>query len=492
MNSASIDLIYLDPPFHSNANYAAPIGGEAADAAFKDTWGLNDINLAWHGEIKHEQEGLYALLQATRQVHGDSMMSFLIYMAIRIMEMRRLLKSTGSVYLHCDPNTGHYLKLLMDSVFGKANFRNEIVWQKNAKNNAAKKFGSVHDTIFAYAASATSGFNPQRAPYSKEYINKTFRHNEDGEPYTLDGLRDNTAGMAYEYKGRVGKWWVSLDGMKKLDAQGLLVFPENGKTIYRKRHLRDAKGRLVSDIWTDCFLGPNAKERLGYTTQKPLALLKRIIEASSNEGDIVLDPFCDCGTTIDAARRLKRSWVGIDISPFAIDLVRRVRLKDASISVKGVPTDIATAREMAAQRPFEFERWALSRIPGIAPNRKQVGDGGIDGRGFLLHPLEETKNQLVLAQVKGGQFSLSQFRDFARVVQHKNAAMGIYVTLDKPNSRDAYAMAAEMGRVHAGASEYPRMQIWPIANHFENRRPEIPPLADPVTGKAMHLDLFAG
>ena len=275
MNSATVDLIYLDPPYNSKHDYAAPIGSKAAGAAFKDTWGLDDVNLAWHGEIKHEQPGLYSLLKATREVHGDSMMSYLIYMAIRIMEMRRLLRDTGSIYLHCDPTAGHYLKLLMDAVFGKNALRNEVVWcYSRPSAPKQRQLSRVHDTLFWYAKGAKWTFNANaiRQPYAPS--------SRAREGY------DSTASKVAE-------------GKVRLDQRG--KFPESW--IY----IPPIKG--------------NSREAVGYPTQKPLALLRRIVRGTSNEGDTVLDPFCGCATACIAAEIEGRRWAGIDISEKAADLV---------------------------------------------------------------------------------------------------------------------------------------------------------------------------
>ena len=276
MNSASVNLIYLDPPFNSNANYAAPIGSKAAGAEFKDTWGLDDIDLVWYGEIKEDYPKLYDLLTATQSIHGDSMMSYLIYMSIRIMEMKRILKDDGSIYLHCDPTASHYLKLLMDSVFGKKNFRNEIVWHYglgafSAKRNYPKK----HDILFFYSRSDSRTFNIQRTPPTKAMLSRYCHKTDDGK----------------------------------------LFFVQNGKQYYMKG------GKPVDSVWEIPSIAPRAKERVGYPTQKPLPLLSRIIQASSNEGDVVLDPFCGCATACIASEKLNRNWVGIDISPKAAELV---------------------------------------------------------------------------------------------------------------------------------------------------------------------------
>lgn len=301
-NSECIDLIYLDPPFNSNANYAAPIGSLAAGAAFKDTWGLDDINLAWHGEIKHDYPGLYSLLQATREIHGDSMMSYLIYMAIRIMELRRVLKPTGSIYLHCDPTAGHYLKLLMDAIFGKKNFRNEIVWCYTGPGSPnMRQFNRKHDTIYWYSIGETWVFNADAV---------RINHHGKTQANFKEGLRGSgfSEGKYELANGKVPEtWWAQEKG--------------NGFAIAARQ-----KGQYV-----------------GYPTQKPIALLRRISRASSNEGDTILDPFCGCATACIAAELENRQWVGIDISPKAADLVEERLMNEMGVFHKGIHrTDYST------------------------------------------------------------------------------------------------------------------------------------------------------
>ena len=269
LNSDTVDLIYLDPPFNSKADYAAPVGSRAAGAAFKDTWGLSDINLAWHGLIKSEYPALYDLLKAVRGVHGPSMMSYLIYMAPRLMEMKRVLKATGSLYLHCDPTASHYLKLMLDAVFGTSAFRNEIVWCYTGPSAAKRHFPKKHDTLFCYSSDDAWTFNASavKVPYKKRETGRT-------------------------------------------------------KGIFKKAATLSAAGKVPETWWTRFSpVGRIKRERTGYPTQKPLALLRRIIAASSNEGDLVLDPFCGCATALIAAQELHRRWVGIDISPKAAELV---------------------------------------------------------------------------------------------------------------------------------------------------------------------------
>lgn len=355
MNSASVDLIYADPPFNSKANYAAPIGSKAAGAAFKDTWGLDDVNLAWHGEIKHEHPGLYDLLNATRQIHGDSMMSYLIYMAIRIMEMRRLLNpETGSIYLHCDPTASHYLKLLMDSVFGRASYTNEIVWQRTASRNDANRWGAVHDTLLFYAYGSDCRWNRIYTPHNPDYVRKFYR-NEDERGRWMSDVIERSASMgarpnlSYEFCGYTPKWgWrVKREKLEALDREGKILWSRNGKPRL-KRYLHEQSGVPVRDVITDVRpLSGHAKERTGYPTQKPLALIRRIVRASSNEGDTILDPFCGCATACIAAELEQREWAGIDISAKAADLVKDRMEREVRLFFKGAHrTDIPARTDL--------------------------------------------------------------------------------------------------------------------------------------------------
>lgn len=296
IDTQAVDLIYLDPPFNSNRNYAAPIGSNAAGAAFKDTWTLSDVDNAWHGEIADREPALYQAIHAAELTHGKGMKSYLIMMAVRLLEMKRVLKKTGSIYLHCDPTASHYLKMLMDSVFGRKNFRNEIAWCKyiGRKNNAKKKYSTQQDIILYYAYPDTQFF-PQYEPLSESAI-KEYRHKDEN-------------GRLYRYARR-GKGYESAGGNRRI-------------------YLDENPGNAIGTLWVskDLQLAQSSKERTGYPTQKPVALLERIIKASSNRGDIVLDPFCGCATTCVAAERHQRHWIGIDISPKAVDLVR-IRLEN--------------------------------------------------------------------------------------------------------------------------------------------------------------------
>lgn len=446
--AACVDLVYLDPPFNSKADYNVLFGDGAGDRqqtlAFEDTWRWDEsavervaaLDRAAANPARAAVIGLHGAL-------GDcAMAAYLSYMAERLVEIARVLKDTGSVYLHCDPAASHYLKVVMDAVFGQANFRNEIVWRIGwVSGFKSQKKGWIrnHDTILYYLKSpaAADRFNKEYIPYPAGYVRR------DGKP-------------------------------------------PKGKGV----PVEDTWNCSAADVLDSIMIKSFSTEKLGYPTQKPIALLERIVKASSRKGEIVLDPFCGCGTTVDAANRLGRRWIGIDISPFAVDLVKGRRLKDKRIPVNGVPVDMETARTMAKARPFDFEKWAVTRIPGLVPNARQVGDRGIDGVGYLLNPPGESGG-LVLAQVKGGKFNMSQLRDFLHTVNREKAAAGVFVTLDKAASRAALAEARAAGDFTTGARRYPKVQIWSIADWFDRREPALPPLADPFTGKALQRDMHA-
>ena len=341
MNSESVDLIYLDPPFNSNTDYAAPIGSEAAGAEFKDTWTLNDVDAAWLDLIEAKHPALNRVIHAAMT---DSDKSYLIYMAVRLLEMHRILKPTGSIYLHCDPTMSHYLKLVMDAVFGKANFRNEIVWKRTTAHNDSAVYGGIHDTILYYSKGDSLTLNVQYQPYSDEYL-KRYKHTDENGKRFLD--RDLTAGSLsgggyqYEWKGITKIWRCPFTTMQEYHKSGKLYYTRNG-TPRLKQFLDDMPGVPVQDVWIDIPpINSQAKERVGYPTQKPLALLDRIIQASSNECDVVMDPFCGCATTLVAADRLQRDWIGVDISAKAAELVvERIRTDQGMFEEIVARTDI--------------------------------------------------------------------------------------------------------------------------------------------------------
>ena len=334
MNSETVNLIYLDPPFNSNRNYSAPIGSEAAGAAFKDTWTLSDVDEAWHGEIADRDPALYAIVDAAGLSHGKGMKSYLIMMAVRLLEMRRILRDTGSIYLHCDPTASHYLKLLMDSVFGRANYINEISWTRTVPKNdylqGAVNWPRTRDVLLHYRVSSSyAGFNQPFSPLSKESADKQYRQvePETGRRYQLTSLSAPGAGTRghpqYEFLGVTRFWRYNEEKMNDLLKQGRVVQTGPGRVPRYKRYLDESKGVAIGDSWSDISaVQGQSKERVGYPTQKPLALLHRIIQASSEKGGMVLDPFAGCATACVAAERLQREWVGIDLSPLAAKLVK--------------------------------------------------------------------------------------------------------------------------------------------------------------------------
>ena len=318
INSDCIDLIYLDPPFNSKRNYKAPIGSPAEGAEFKDIWTDADVKDGWYSEIAEQYPHIHQVIQAAEHTYDHSMMIYLMAMAIRLIEMHRILKPTGSIYLHCDPTASHYLKLVMDDVFGKENFRNEIVWKRDASGKGAKRiskqFPRVQDVLFFYSKTDTFIFDQVYIPLNDKQ-EKTYNYIE------TDTLRKYKAVQLGDY---------SEKSIKKMHEQGLIHISKTGKE-YKKYYLDEAKS-TVDTLWLDIQgfgVRTNSKERTGYPTQKPLALLERIISASSNEGDVVLDPFCGCATACVAAEKLQRQWIGIDISPSAEDITK-LRLDEAS------------------------------------------------------------------------------------------------------------------------------------------------------------------
>ena len=330
MNSGCVDLVYLDPPFNSNKAYAAPIGSRAAGAAFKDSWTLSDVDLVEHNRLKDENVGLYALLASARHAHSKGMFSYLVMMATRLIEMKRVLKPTGSIYLHCDPTASHYLKIVMDAIFGAENFRNEIAWKRFGSHNDAKRFGRVHDVLLFYAAGPDAPFNEIYEPYDQEYIERAYRYKDGRGRYATSPLQARSlsgGGYDYIYKGVSDTWKLPKERLEELDRAGDIHWPQKGKIPRRKVYLDSMKGVPARDLITDIkSLSSSHRERTGYPTQKPLALLRRVIEASSREGGVVFDPFCGCATTLVAADELRRDWVGIDISARAAELVvQRIR-----------------------------------------------------------------------------------------------------------------------------------------------------------------------
>ena len=370
MNSECVDLIYLDPPFNSNRDYEAPVGSAAAGAAFKDTWTLSDLDGAWMGLIADEDPAVANLLHTASLTHGKGMQSYLTMMAVRLLEMRRVLKETGSIYLHCDPTSSHYLKLSMDSVFGRGNFRSDITWKRtNAKGLAFKGYPNNADILLYYSRSDQFSWNRSFQPHDQSYVDKFYKYveSETGRRYRLSDLTNpnkNRPNLTYEFLGVTRVWRWTRQRMQEAYDQGLVVQQRPGAIPAQKRYLDEMQGNPVDTIWDDIKpIQAGSSEQVGYPTQKPLALLERIIAVSSNPGDVVLDPFCGCATACVAADRLGRKWVGIDISPKAAELVN-LRLQQAMGSLfhhgyVTARTDIPRRTDIDAPIPYRQNKHVL-------------------------------------------------------------------------------------------------------------------------------------
>ena len=501
-----VDLIYLDPPFNwkSNCNvlYSSESGHDAQYRAFGDTGTWDEGERYGACEGSQGRRAHDAIVGLYRVLGPSGMLAYVTYMAERLEHMQRLLKPTGSIYLHCDPTAGHYLKIVMDAIFEARNCLNEISWlrtvPKNDYTQGAVNWPRMRDVLMHYRASPPyARFKQPLVPLSRENAEKQYsrREPETGRRYQLTALNAPGAGTRehprYELLGVTRYWRYSESKMRELLEAGRIVQTAPGRVPRYKRYLDESKGVAIGDSWTDISaLQGGSKEYSGYPTQKPLALLERVIEASSNEGDVSLDPFCGCGTAVEAAAKLGRRWAGIDISTFAIDLIVERRLKGASLATKGIPTDLASARKLAREQPFNFESWAVTRLPGFASNTKQVGDGGIDGRAVLVTKPDDFDSRLALTQIKGGKFSLSMLRDFIHVTNRDKAALGWYVTLDSVSTPASKAEIAYSGKISVAGYPDPRMQTWPVAHNFDQRLPSMPIMNDPYSGKPMTQGLL--
>jgi site-specific DNA-methyltransferase (adenine-specific) len=489
---ASVDLVYLDPPFKSNQSYNvlfAEKGGTASSAqikAFEDTWHWDHVAAAACEEVIVGGGRPSEAMQAFRKLLGDNdMMAYLAMMAPRLIELRRVLKDTGSIYLHCDPTASHYLKILMDAIFGPKNFVNEIIWQRSLPHgNVSKKFGASHDVILFYKAGETALWNGSYLPHKPEYVEKFYRYTEpDGRRYRLISCinpNPNRPNLTYEWKGVTKVWKYTKERMARMDKQGLLVYSKNGIPQY-KGYLAKMKGMPTQDVWTDIppLMG-SAAERLGYPTQKPEALLERILLASSVEESVVLDPFCGCGTTIAVAQRLKRHWIGIDITHLAIGLMRH-RLRDAfgegvSLEVLGEPTDVGGAKQLAKEDPYQFQWWALGLVHARPVEQKKGADRGIDGRLYFHDEPSGGSTKQVIFSVKAGKTGAAHARDLRAVIEREEAAIGVLLTMQKP-TQPMKREAADAGFYQSPfGGKHPRLQILTVEELLAGRKVDMPPI----------------
>jgi len=492
----SIDLIYLDPPFNSSATYNVLFkekSGEESAAqitAFEDTWGWGlESEAAYNEMVTSGPRKLADLMQALLAFLGrNDMMAYLVMMAIRLVELHRVLKLTGSIYLHCDPTASHYLKMVLDAVFGPDKFKTEIVWKRSSAHSDAKQgrrqHGRIHDVIFFYTRSFEEyTWNQVHTPYDQEYVDQFYRHVEEGtgRRYRLGDLT-GPGGAAkgnprYEVMGVTRYWRYTRERMEQLISEGRVIQTSPGAVPAYKRYLDEMPGVPIQDMWTDVGpIGAQAQERLGYPTQKPEALLERIIRASSNEGDIVLDPFCGCGTAVAVAERLRRRWIGIDVTYLAINLVQR-RLRDhhpddlSPYEIVGAPADLASAERLKELSPHQFEWWAVDLVNARpARDRRKGADSGIDGTINFFDDKSGQAKQ-VIVQVKSGYTGVNHVRDLKGVLAREKAAIGALITMREP-TRPMLIEAASAGFYEPKdfPGRYPRLQILTVAELLEGKK----------------------
>ena len=500
----SVDLVYLDPPFNSNASYNVLFRertGEESPAqiqAFTDTWHWTQEaertlaqEILGNPDVSGSVKGMVSAFLET--IGRNDLMAYLVMMAPRLVELRRVLKPSGSIYLHCDSKAGHYLKLLMDTVFGAGNFRSEIVWKRTSAHSdtrqGRRQHGRIHDTILFYSKTSEWTWNPIYTPYDDQYVDSFYRHVESdtGRRYGLDNLTGPgeaaKGNPRYEVMGVTRAWRYSKERMQELIDQGRIVQTSPGSVPRYKRYLDEMPGIPLQDLWADINpIGARAREWLPYPTQKPEALLERIIAASSNEGDVVLDPFCGCGTAVVAAHKLNRQWLGIDITHLAVALMKN-RLAAAfglaagrDYDVAGEPEDVGGARALWEQDPYQFQYWAVSLLQAQPQEKPKRGpDRGIDGMVHFLDGPRRSAHRAVV-QVKGGRVSAPQVRDLRGVVAREGAAMGMFISLE-PATRDMRQEAVSAGFYHSDlwGRDFPKIQLRTVGEMLSGEGFDLPP-----------------
>jgi DNA modification methylase len=514
MPKHSVDLIYLDPPFNSKQNYnllyktmtGKPVPEQVE--AFCDTWGMDaqkeaiarsmPVLMREHGIDDYYVDFWRLWMQALRHTQPH-LLAYLIFRVQRLLHMKSILRPTGSIYLHCDPAASHYIKVMMDGIFGHENFQNEVIWKRTGAHGSSKRWGPVHDVILFYTASQNYTWNRLYQPYEAEYIADKYRH-KDGRGNFQDvsltgpGVRKGDSGAAWRdfNPTKKGRHWAipaalgtgiagfgdmgTLEKLDALDKAGMLYWPKarkDGDGFPRLKQYPGA-GNPIQDVVLDISaINSQAGERLGYPTQKPVALLERIIRASSKSGDVVFDPFCGCGTTIYAAEKTGRRWVGCDIAILSIKLVREVlaeryRLAEGvHYEVDGIPTSVEGAQELFDKDPSTFQNWFVERVGGFPMQRKSA-DRGIDGRIYF-----ETRDGLreMMIQVKGGKHVRpTDVRDLGGVLEREpNAEMVGFLSIAPP-TKAMLAEAAEAGMYEYNGVRYPRMQFLTTADVLEAKR----------------------
>ena len=530
---ASVDLIYLDPPFNSNQAYNAIYKDETGRPlpdqieAFCDLWSMDAERerAIRHLPVLLREEGIddatveaWRLWMAALRNTQPRLLAYLSYMAPRLAVMKRLLRPAGSIYLHCDTTASHYIKVMMDGIFGHDNFRNEIVWKRTSAHGNARRFGPVHDTVLFYSRSAKHVWHSVKVPHDKEYVAKHYRYEDARGRYrvgdlTASGIRHGQSGEAWHgiNPTDAGRHWAlprkalaaagmsqkanTLDALDALDAAGYIHWPrkKGGKPAF-KRYL-NLEGMALQDVWVDIPpVTSAAVERMGYPTQKPLALLERIIKASTDKGGMVLDPFAGCATTIEAAHRLGRQWMGIDIAIHAVKRVAAVRLGDRlklkegqDFRISGVPRTLEGAKDLWARDTYHFQKWAVEEVDGFVTSTR-TADGGIDGRLYFDVPNDRDLHSMVL-EVKGGaKVAIADLRTLHSVLERDEASMAGLIVMDALGDRQARsfgALMAEAGDLEVLGKPYPRMQILSVSEILAGRRFQTPtPLGRTSTNQA--------
>lgn len=497
----SVDLVYLDPPFNSNRAYNVLFSHRSGRApaaqvkAFDDTWRWDMSAARTYEEVVESGGDVSRALRAFRDLLGTSdMLAYLTMMAPRLVELHRVMRSTASLYLHCDPTASHYLKIILDAIFGPENFRNDIVWKRSdAKGDAggqgSRHFGRVNDHLLFYAKSPESTFLPSFRPMDEDYVDRWYRHvDPDGRRYKMDNMT-GPGGAAkgnpyYEVMGVERYWRYSKQRMKELIDAGRVVQTKPGNVPMMKRYLDESRGVPLTSNWSDIsFVRGHAAEKLPYPTQKPLALLERIVSVSSNPGAVVLDPFCGCGTAIDAAQKLGRQWIGIDITTVAIDVIRArldKQYPNLDYALTGEPSTLDEAEALAELDKYEFQRWACERL-GIMARIRKGADRGIDGE--IVGVLDDGSDWRAIVSVKGGRANVTHVRDLRGTIARENADIGILVALRDPTA-PMRREAADAGFVATGE---PRMQLLTVADLIAGKKPELPVRAAPGRVAAGHL-----
>ena len=504
MRKGSVDLIYLDPPFNSQRDYNAIYKDEtnrplpAQIEAFSDMWSMNEERerelrtmpvLMREAGIADESVEFWRLWMNALRRTNPNLLAYLSYMTQRLLPMRGILKPTGSIYLHCDPTASHYIKVMMDSIFGHENFRSEIVWKRTSAHSDAKGFGQVCDYLLYYSIGSARTWNPITVPHDPQYVADNYRYEDERGRYRHhEIIRTASMGerpnLAYEHKGYTPRWgWRMVrEKLEDLDAKGLLIWSSKGRP-YRKTYLAD--GQAPTSLWTD-IPGALGQERLGYSTQKPIALLHRIIEASTNPGDVVFDPFCGCATTLEAAHKLGRRWIGVDIAIHAIKRVAALRLRDRlalkegeDFEIDGVPRDIEGARDLWTRDKYHFQRWAVEQVDGFVTT-KRTADGGIDGRLYFGLPDARDLSSMAI-EVKGGKnVGIKEVRELRGVLSNDQALMAGLIVLDPfgpTKERNIRRFMADAGDMDVMGIKYPRMQLLTVAEILDDKRFHTPSVA---------------